>query len=205
MRRRALPLVAALHGDSLHDETRRRFSATTAAAFRSSSARRRCATTTARRSARSITFRDVTEKRAAALAAEAERRYREAEAQNRAKDNFLATLSHELRTPMTSILGWVQFLRYGGFSERSCDEALRDDRDERAPAGGLIDDMLDVSRIILGKFQVELRPTHLERDRRCRAHDGAPRGAGTRSAARRRHPDERATISWPPIRTGSSR
>src|SRR5712691_661803 len=42
-----------------------------------------------------ITFRDVTEKRAAALAAENERRYREAEAQNRAKDNFLATLSHE--------------------------------------------------------------------------------------------------------------
>src|SRR5881409_2720766 len=71
-----------------------------------------------------ITFRDVTEKRSAALAAENERRYREAEAQNRAKDNFLATLSHELRTPMTSIIGWVQFLRSGDYTEEELSEAL---------------------------------------------------------------------------------
>jgi PAS domain S-box-containing protein len=108
-----------------------------------------------------VTFRDVTEKRIAAAAAEAERRYREAEAQNRAKDNFLATLSHELRTPMTSILGWVQFLRYGGFSESELTEALATIETSARLQAALIDDMLDVSRIILGKFQVELRPTHL--------------------------------------------
>src|SRR5438270_3086828 len=51
--------------------------------------------------------------------------------QNRAKDNFLATLSHELRTPMTSILGWVQFLRYGGFSESEMNEALEDRKSTR--------------------------------------------------------------------------
>jgi signal transduction histidine kinase len=108
-----------------------------------------------------ITFRDVTEKRAAALAAEAERRYREAEAQNRAKDNFLATLSHELRTPMTSILGWVQFLRTGHFDEQELAEALGTIESSARLQARLIDDMLDVSRMILGKFQVDLQPTRI--------------------------------------------
>jgi PAS domain S-box-containing protein len=108
-----------------------------------------------------ITFRDVTEKRAAAVAAENERRYHEAEAQNRAKDNFLATLSHELRTPMTSILGWVQFLRTGEVSEEELREALHMIETSAQLQKRLIDDMLDVSRIVLGKFQVDLQPTHL--------------------------------------------
>ena len=108
-----------------------------------------------------ITFRDITEKRAAAMAAEAERRYREAEAQNRAKDNFLATLSHELRTPMTSILGWVQFLRSGHFDETELHEALETIELSARLQARLIDDMLDVSRIILGKFQIDLKPTRL--------------------------------------------
>jgi PAS domain S-box-containing protein len=108
-----------------------------------------------------ITFRDVTERRAAAHAADAERRYREAEAQNRAKDNFLATLSHELRTPMTSILGWVQFLRSGHFDQAELDEALQTIESSARLQARLIDDMLDVSRIILGKFQVDLKPTRL--------------------------------------------
>jgi PAS domain S-box-containing protein len=108
-----------------------------------------------------ITFRDVTERLAAAQAAEAERRYREAEAQNRAKDNFLATLSHELRTPMTSILGWVQFLRSGHFDESELEEALRTIESSARLQARLIDDMLDVSRMILGKFQVDLKPTRI--------------------------------------------
>jgi PAS domain S-box-containing protein len=108
-----------------------------------------------------LTFRDVTERRAAAAAAEAERRYREAEAQNHAKDNFLATLSHELRTPMTSILGWVQFLRIGGYSHEELEEALETIETSARLQARLIDDMLDVSRIILGKFQVDLHPTRL--------------------------------------------
>ncbi|MEO8380785.1 MAG: ATP-binding protein [Acidobacteriota bacterium] len=108
-----------------------------------------------------ITFRDVTEKRAAALAAEAERRYQEAEAQNLAKDNFLATLSHELRTPMTSILGWVQFLRSGHFDEEELAEALGTIESSARLQARLIDDMLDVSRMILGKFQVDLQPTRI--------------------------------------------
>ena len=108
-----------------------------------------------------MTFRDVTEKRAAAQAAEAERRYREAEAQNRAKDNFLATLSHELRTPMTSILGWVQFLRSGDYTPEELEEALTTVEASGRLQAHLIDDMLDVSRIILGKFQIDLRPVRM--------------------------------------------
>jgi len=108
-----------------------------------------------------ITFRDITDRRAASAAAEAERRYREAEAQNRAKDNFLATLSHELRTPMTSILGWVQFLRSGHYEPEDLAEALSTIETSAKLQARLIDDMLDVSRIVLGKFQVDLKPTHI--------------------------------------------
>lgn len=108
-----------------------------------------------------ITFRDVTDRRAAAAAAEVERRYHEAEAQNRAKDNFLAILSHELRTPMTSILGWVQFLRHGEYSSDELEEALQTIETSARLQARLIDDMLDVSRIILGKFQIDLQPTRV--------------------------------------------
>src|SRR5437764_5212640 len=62
---------------------------------------------------------------------------------------------------MTSILGWVQFLRYGGFSENELNEALATIETSARLQAALIDDMLDVSRIVLGKFQVDLRPTHL--------------------------------------------
>ena len=108
-----------------------------------------------------ITFRDISERRAAVVAAEAERRYLEAEAQNRAKDNFLATLSHELRTPMTSILGWVQFLRSGHYEPEDLEEALRTIESSARLQAHLIDDMLDVSRIVLGKFHVDLRPVQI--------------------------------------------
>jgi PAS domain S-box-containing protein len=108
-----------------------------------------------------ITFRDITERRAAAATAEAERKYRESEAENRAKDNFLATLSHELRTPMTSILGWVQFLRTGSYEEEELNEALRTIESSARLQARLIDDMLDVSRMVLGKFQIDLKPTRI--------------------------------------------
>ena len=80
---------------------------------------------------------------------------------NRRKDQFLATLSHELRTPMTSILGWVQFLRSGGYTQEELEEALGTIESSARLQARLIDDMLDVSRIVLGKFQVDLRPTRM--------------------------------------------
>jgi PAS domain S-box-containing protein len=154
-------LNVALHGDRVRDELGDTFFRDDGASFPVEFCASPMHDEEARTVGSVITFRDVSEKRAAALAAENERRYREAESQNRAKDNFLATLSHELRTPMTSILGWVQFLRSGDYTPEELREALHMIENSAQLQKRLIDDMLDVSRIILGKFQVELRPTHL--------------------------------------------
>jgi signal transduction histidine kinase/CheY-like chemotaxis protein len=92
---------------------------------------------------------------------ETHRAKEEAEAASRMKDQFLATLSHELRTPLNSILGWVQILRSGRIDEAGVRRGLETiERSSRAQAQ-LIDDLLDVSRIISGKLRLELRPVSL--------------------------------------------
>ncbi|MFN2454298.1 MAG: ATP-binding protein [Pyrinomonadaceae bacterium] len=84
-----------------------------------------------------------------------------AEAGNRIKDEFLATLSHELRTPLTSILGWAHLLRTGRLGETENARAIETiERNARAQTQ-LIDDLLDVSRIITGKLRLSARPTKL--------------------------------------------
>jgi PAS domain S-box-containing protein len=91
-------------------------------------------------------------------AAEKERLYREAQESSRLKDEFLATVSHELRTPLTSILGWAHMLRTRGFGDADAAKALETiERNARAQAQ-LIDDLLDVSRIITGKLRIDVRP-----------------------------------------------
>nr|MDQ3805158.1 PAS domain S-box protein [Acidobacteriota bacterium] len=90
--------------------------------------------------------------------AEAERLYREAQESGRLKDEFLATVSHELRTPLTAILGWAHMLRSGQFHGDSANKAFETiERNARAQAQ-LIDDLLDVSRIITGKLRIDVRP-----------------------------------------------
>ncbi|MGM3309171.1 PAS domain S-box protein [Anabaena sp. WFMT] len=85
----------------------------------------------------------------------------EAEAVNRIKDEFLATLSHELRTPLNAILGWTQLLKSRKFDETTTIRGLETiDRNSYALAQ-LIEDVLDVSRIIRGKLQLNLRPVEL--------------------------------------------
>jgi len=101
-----------------------------------------------------VTFRDITERRAAAATEEAERRYREAESQNRAKDNFLATLSHELRTPMTAILGWARLLPTIPTNDPAFREAVAAIGRSAHLQAKLIDDVLDVSRIVSGKLRL---------------------------------------------------
>lgn len=81
--------------------------------------------------------------------------YQAAEQGNRAKDEFLATLSHELRTPMTSIVGWVQLLRLGGLSEEEVAEGIEVIHQSARVQAQLIDDLLDVSRIESGKLHLE--------------------------------------------------
>ncbi|HEV2706703.1 MAG TPA: ATP-binding protein [Pyrinomonadaceae bacterium] len=90
--------------------------------------------------------------------AEAERLYREAQESSRLKDEFLATVSHELRTPLTAILGWSHMLRTGQYNGESATRAFETiERNARAQAQ-LIDDLLDVSRIITGKLRIDVRP-----------------------------------------------
>ncbi len=80
----------------------------------------------------------------------------EAETANRLKDEFLATLSHELRTPMNAILGWVKIVNSGRADAETTTSAMESiERNARVQAQ-LIEDILDVSRIISGKFQFHL-------------------------------------------------
>ena len=79
----------------------------------------------------------------------------EAEAANAAKDQFLATISHELRTPLNAIMGWTSLVRGGGLDEETTQQALEViERNARVQAQ-LIEDLLDVSRIISGNFRLE--------------------------------------------------
>ena len=97
----------------------------------------------------------------ARLYQESERARAAAEAANRSKDDFLAVLSHELRTPLTAILGWVRMLQRGVLPEPQAADALRAiDRNTRLQAR-LINDLLDVSRIVTGKLDVERQPVDL--------------------------------------------
>jgi signal transduction histidine kinase len=82
----------------------------------------------------------------------------EAQAANRAKDEFLATLSHELRTPLNAILGWAQLLAGGQLSKSTAQRAVEIiERNTRLQAQ-LIDDLLDISRIVTGKLRLEMKP-----------------------------------------------
>jgi PAS domain S-box-containing protein len=85
----------------------------------------------------------------------------EADRANGIKDEFLALLSHELRTPLTSILGWAQMLTDSKLddvaSKRALEIIVRNARAQRQ----LIDDLLDISRIITGKLRLDVRPVEL--------------------------------------------
>jgi signal transduction histidine kinase/DNA-binding response OmpR family regulator len=85
----------------------------------------------------------------------------EAREANRIKDEFLATLSHELRTPLTAMLGWTQLLRSGALSNDDSARGLEIIERNVLTQAKLIDDLLDVSRIITGKLRLNVRPVSL--------------------------------------------
>jgi PAS domain S-box-containing protein len=79
-----------------------------------------------------------------------------AEASNRAKDEFLAVLSHELRTPLTAMLGWIRMLSTGGLDRQAAAHAIEViERNTRLQAQ-IVEDLLDVSRIIAGKMTLDV-------------------------------------------------
>ena len=85
----------------------------------------------------------------------------EAEAANRIKDEFLATLSHELRTPLTSLLGWSNLLRSSQTDEELVAKGLEVIERNAKSQAQLIEDLLDVSRIISGKLRLDVQPLDL--------------------------------------------
>jgi PAS domain S-box-containing protein len=117
--------------------------------------------------------RDITEKKSSQeqlrRAAEereqllrSERAAREnAESANRLKDEFLATLSHELRTPLNAILGWAQLLAMGTATAEDFDEGLDAIQRNARVQAQLIEDLLDMSRIISGKVRLDVQWTDL--------------------------------------------
>ena len=116
---------------------------------------------------------DVTERvvREAELQAQIEARSRllsseklarsEAERANRLKDEFLATISHELRNPLNAILGWAHMLRLGKLTEPIAERAVETIYRNAKSQAQLVSDLLDVSRIISGKLRLDMRTVDL--------------------------------------------
>jgi PAS domain S-box-containing protein len=116
---------------------------------------------------------DVTERvaREAELQAQIEARSRllsseklarnEAERANRLKDEFLATISHELRNPLNAILGWAHMLRLGKLTPQNTERAVETIYRNAKSQAQLVADLLDVSRIISGKLRLDVRSVDL--------------------------------------------
>jgi signal transduction histidine kinase/chemotaxis methyl-accepting protein methylase/ActR/RegA family two-component response regulator len=85
----------------------------------------------------------------------------EAEAANRAKDQFLAILSHELRTPLTPLMGWVKMLKSGKLDEAKRLHGLEIIERSVNAQSQLIEDLLDISRIVTGKLELKMGPADL--------------------------------------------
>ncbi|HEY7499259.1 MAG TPA: ATP-binding protein [Vicinamibacterales bacterium] len=117
-----------------------------------------------------------------------------AEDANRLKDEFLATLSHELRTPLNAILGWVQMLQSGVLTAERKEEAVETiGRNARLQAQ-LIEDILDVSRIITGKLAIDRLPLLVPQ-----LVEGAITAVLPAAAAKRIHVDRDVAACLPPI------
>src|SRR5678816_1725490 len=110
---------------------------------------------------REITDRKRAEKERRLLLAAAQAARAEADSANTVKDEFLATLSHELRTPLTSILGWSHLLTNGKLDKQQTARAIETIARNARAQGRLIDELLDISRIMSGKLSLDLRAVKL--------------------------------------------
>jgi signal transduction histidine kinase/ActR/RegA family two-component response regulator len=97
----------------------------------------------------------------AQLYRQAQRDRTKAEAANRIKDEFLAVLSHELRSPLNPILGWTKLLRTGRLDTTKTQQALETIERNAKLQAQLIEDLLDVSRILQGKMTLNVAPVNL--------------------------------------------
>jgi PAS domain S-box-containing protein len=112
---------------------------------------------------RDITDRKHAEEERRVLLASAQAARAEADTANGLKDEFLATVSHELRTPLTAILGWSQMLASGNLDEQESKRAVETILGNARAQREIIDDLLDISRIITGKLRLDIRSVEMER------------------------------------------
>jgi len=92
---------------------------------------------------------------------EARQARRAAEDANRLKDDFLATLSHELRTPLNAILGWARMLRTRALDPAARDKAIGTIERNALAQAQIVEDLLDVSRVVTGSLRLDLQPVDL--------------------------------------------
>jgi PAS domain S-box-containing protein len=126
--------------------------------------------------------------RAELLTREREAR-REAEAANRLKDEFLATLSHELRTPLNAIMGWVSILRREAIDGERREHALEIIERNARSQGQLINDILDVSKIIRGQLRLDMQPVNVIDALRAAAESVRPTAEAKGQTLRAELPD----------------
>lgn len=105
--------------------------------------------------------RQLAEDKLRQLAEDNARLYEQARGASLAKDEFIAMISHELRTPMTSILGWTRLLKMGGLSDEESVTAMEAVERSATVQARLIDDLLDISRISTGKLELSLHDVDL--------------------------------------------
>src|SRR5439155_19229464 len=106
---------------------------------------------------RDITERKRVEARERDALRQAEIARSQAELASQSKDVFLATLSHELRTPLTAILGWVKILGAGNLDSAAQKKAIEVIERNVKPQAQLIEEWLDISRVISGKYRIEAK------------------------------------------------
>jgi two-component system CheB/CheR fusion protein len=111
--------------------------------------------------ARDISARKRVEEERAAMLLREQNARAEAEAANRLKDEFLAIVSHEVRTPLNSITGWVQMLRSGKLDEEHAAKALESIERNAALQGTIITELLETSRIVSGNLKLDSKPVAL--------------------------------------------
>ena len=141
-----------------------------------------------------VAWKDVTEQERAR--AELEEARESAEEANRLKDEFIAALSHELRTPLQPILGWTEVLRRHGRLDEVTAHALEAIRRNIRQQVRLVDDLLDLSRIVHGKFQLRFESFDLREQVKSAAEPFEE------AAALRRRPPHRRAAAGPADHVG---
>jgi signal transduction histidine kinase/CheY-like chemotaxis protein len=144
----------AVEARRLHRETTSALSLARQAEHDLAAEKDRLAATVAELTRLEVTRRELLERERAARAS--------AEEGNRLKDQFLATVSHELRTPLNAILGWADMLRTQKIDELMRDRACRSIYENARQQARMIDELLDVARIVSGKLRLERTAVDLD-------------------------------------------